>query len=139
MSAQWLSEECGAQVDHHLPSALCPLRSSDRGVWATGPIDEKKTPANTQHLQRSLTLGDMQLAREEALLFDAACSDAGNVFAQELLNVFGAQDACEVLGQLDRAPIGVFVDLISHLWYAVLYEVRRRDEYWGELLERAIG
>jgi hypothetical protein len=84
-------------------------------------------------------LCDMQLTREEAVLFDAACSDAENVFAQELLNLFGVECADEVLVQLDFAPIGIFVDLISHIWYAVLYEARRRDEYWGELLEHAVS
>lgn len=81
----------------------------------------------------------MQLGREEALLFEAACHDGENIFACELLNVFGVDRAADVLVQLDVAPIGVFIDLVSHLWYAVLHEVRRRDEYWGELLERAVG
>lgn len=81
----------------------------------------------------------MQLSREEGLLFEAACMDAENVFAQELLNLFGVDNAAQILDQLDFAPIGVFIDLVSHLWYAILHEVRRRDEYWGELLERAVG
>ena len=82
---------------------------------------------------------DMQLTREEAVLFEAACGDAENVFAQELLNLFGVECAGDVLWNLDFAPIGVFVDLISHIWYAVLFEARRRDEYWGEILERAVS
>ena len=81
----------------------------------------------------------MQLSREEALLFEAACRDCENNFACELLNLFAAEGAAEVLMQLEMAPIGVFIDLVGHLWYAILHEARRQDEHWGELLERAVG
>jgi hypothetical protein len=81
----------------------------------------------------------MQLDPEEALLFEAACSDTGNAFAQELLNVFGVERATDLLAQVDLAPIGVYVDLLGHVEYAVFHEARRRDEYGGERLEDSAG
>ena len=80
----------------------------------------------------------MQLTGSEKALFEAACLDDQNVFAQELMNLFGCENSADVLAQLNSAPIGVFVDVLSHIWYAVVHEARRQDERWGEMLERAV-
>jgi hypothetical protein len=81
----------------------------------------------------------MQLLGEELNLFVAACGDMENNHAQELLNVFGAEQPAEVFLQMRHAPLGVFVDVVSHVWYAIIYEAGRRDPAWGEVLERMYG
>jgi hypothetical protein len=59
-------------------------------------------------------------------LFDAACLDPANDFAQELMNVFGAEKAFQILDHMPTVPLGLFVDVISHLWRAVNHEAVRR-------------
>lgn len=81
----------------------------------------------------------MRLAGEELNLFTAACADVQNIHAQELMNVFGVDNGREVLIQVNHAPIGIFVDMVQHIWYAILHEASRRDRYWGEVLERAMS
>lgn len=81
----------------------------------------------------------MQLAGEELSLFTAACEDVENIHAQELMNVFGVTNAPDVLVHVNHAPIGVFVDIVAHIWYAILHEASRRDVRWGEFLERAMS
>ena len=61
----------------------------------------------------------MKLASDDMRLFEIACADPANVHAQELLNVFAAETAHEVLEQLSVAPLGVMADLFAHLWRAV--------------------
>ena len=55
------------------------------------------------------------------------------------MNVFGVDNGKEVLVQVNHAPIGIFVDVVQHIWYAILHEASRRDHYWGEVLERAMS
>lgn len=59
-------------------------------------------------------------------LFEAACADPTNAFAQELMNVFGAEKAFQILAHLPSVPLGLLVDVISHLWKALTYEELRR-------------
>jgi hypothetical protein len=68
----------------------------------------------------------MRLSPEEMDLFEASCKDAGNEHAQELLNVFGAERALDVLNHMPTIPLGLLIDIISHLWNAMNHEMRRR-------------
>ncbi len=70
----------------------------------------------------------MRLSPDEMELFEAGCRDQTNVHAQELLNVFGAERALEVLTQLSLVPLGLLIEIVSHLWHALNHEIRRRDE-----------
>jgi hypothetical protein len=81
----------------------------------------------------------VRLSGEELVLFNAACADTNNIHAQELLNLFAAETPEDVLYQVRHAPIGVFVDVVSHIWYAILHEASLRDMRWSEILERALG
>lgn len=76
--------------------------------------------------RRSGMLVGVKLSAEEMELFDASCRDLRNIHAQELLNVFAVEDAHEVLAQLHHAPLGLFADLVVHLWNAVRHETNRR-------------
>ena len=69
----------------------------------------------------------MRLSDEEMELFDAACTDPHNAFAQELMNVFGSEQAFQILEHMPTVPLGLLVDVISHLWKALNYELQRRD------------
>ena len=62
----------------------------------------------------------------EMEMFDAACSDPHNEFAQELLNVFGAEKAIQILDHMPMVPLGLLVDVVSHLWRALNHEAARR-------------
>jgi hypothetical protein len=68
----------------------------------------------------------VRLSPQEMDLFEASCRDAGNMHAQELLNVFGAERALEVLHQMPTIPLGLLVDIVSHLWHAMNHEMRKR-------------
>lgn len=68
----------------------------------------------------------MRLSDEEMELFDAACADPSNAFAQELMNVFGAEKAFQIIDHMPSVPLGLLVDVISHLWKALTYELQRR-------------
>ena len=68
----------------------------------------------------------MKMSSEEMALFDAACADPHNEFAQELLNVFGAERAIQILEHMPMVPLGLLVDVVSHLWRALNYEAGRR-------------
>jgi hypothetical protein len=81
----------------------------------------------------------VRLAGEELNLFTSACADTNNIHAQELMNVFGVVTGREVLLHVNQAPLGVFVDVVTHIWYAILHEASRQDARWGEILERAMG
>ncbi len=81
----------------------------------------------------------MHLDAEELNLFVAACADEGNIHAQQLLNVFGVENAADVLFQLRHAPIGIFADVVANIWFAILYEAARRDAMWAEVLERILS
>ena len=70
----------------------------------------------------------MRLEREELALFEAACADPGNLHAQELLNMFGAEDADCILQNLPGVPIGLFAELVGHIWHAI-DEARQRDRF----------
>lgn len=70
----------------------------------------------------------MRLEREELALFEEACADAGNLHAQELLNMFGADNAACVLQSLPGVPLGLFADLVGHIWSAI-DEARQRDRF----------
>ena len=70
----------------------------------------------------------MRLEREELALFEAACADPGNLHAQELMNMFGAEDAGCVLQNLPSVPIGLFADLVGHIWHAI-DEARQRNRF----------
>ena len=64
----------------------------------------------------------MRLSPDDMQLFERACANEHNPHAQELLNLFAAESAMEVLGHLEYAPLGVLADLIAHLWRAVEHE-----------------
>ncbi len=81
----------------------------------------------------------MRLGTEEFNLFVAACADMGNIHAQQLLNVFGVESAADVLVHLRHAPIGIFVDVVANVWFAILHEAGRRDALWAEVLERVLS
>jgi hypothetical protein len=70
----------------------------------------------------------MRLSDEEMGLFEAACADAHNDAAQELINLFGAESAIEILDRMVTVPIGILVDVVTHLWYAINFELRRRGQ-----------
>jgi len=59
--------------------------------------------------------------------------------AQELMNVFGVANARDVLEHAQLAPIGVFIDVVAHIWYAILHEASRHDPRWSEVLERSFS
>jgi len=69
----------------------------------------------------------MRLSDKEMDLFNSACGDPHNVFAQELVNVFGSEEAFKILDHMPTVPLGLLVDVISHLWKALNYELQRRD------------
>ena len=68
----------------------------------------------------------MRLSDEEMELFEAACADVHNDAAQELINLFGAESAIRILELMVTVPIGILVDVVTHLWYAINFELRRR-------------
>lgn len=68
----------------------------------------------------------MRLDDEEMLLFTAACADLGNEHAQELLNLFGAEAAGRVLELMPTVPLGLFTELVGHVWRSIDH-ARRRD------------
>lgn len=70
----------------------------------------------------------MRLDREEMSLFESACSDAGNIHAQELMNVFGAESAMMVLERMPTVPLGLFADLVGHVWRAI-EEAKQREGF----------
>ena len=72
------------------------------------------------------TLRWMRLSDEEMGLFEAACADPGNDAAQELINLFGAESAIEIMDRMVTVPIGILIDVITHLWYAINFELRRQ-------------
>jgi hypothetical protein len=78
----------------------------------------------------------MRLDRDEMLLFEAACADPGNLAAQELLNVFGVENAERVLENMPGVPLGLFTDLVGHIWQAI-EEARRRDAFNARFVIRA--
>jgi hypothetical protein len=79
-------------------------------------------------LARSSYLGVMRLDREEMSLFESACGDAGNTHAQELMNVFGAESALTVLERMPTVPLGLFADLVGHVWRAI-DEAKQREQF----------
>lgn len=81
----------------------------------------------------------MKLVGQELNLFVRACADPHNVPAQQVLNLFGAATAGEALVQLQLAPLGIFVDVITHIRLAVLHEASRQDPRWGDMLERILS
>jgi hypothetical protein len=68
----------------------------------------------------------MRMSPEEMDLFSAACADPENRHAQDLLNLFGADQALQILEQMPTIPLGLFVDVATHVWHALHYEARRR-------------
>ena len=68
----------------------------------------------------------MRLSEEEMELFEAACADVQNDAAQELINLFGAESAIEIMDRMVTVPIGILIDVVTHLWYAINFELRRR-------------
>ena len=68
----------------------------------------------------------MRLSELEMDLFQAACIDPHNTFAQELMNVFGCEEAMQIIEDMPRVPLGLLVDVVSHLWKAVNHELQRR-------------
>jgi hypothetical protein len=68
----------------------------------------------------------MRLSEEEMDLFSAACHDPGNLHAVELLNLFGADQALQILEQVSSIPLGLFVDVATHIWHALHHEAVRR-------------
>ena len=61
----------------------------------------------------------MRLDRDEMVLFEAACANPRNLPAQELMNVFGVESAEKVLESIPNVPLGLFADLVGHIWKAI--------------------
>ena len=78
----------------------------------------------------------MRLDHDEMLLFQAACEDTANLHAQELLNVFGAETASKVLEDLPSVPLGLFADLVGHIWLAI-ESARATDRQEARFVVRA--
>jgi hypothetical protein len=78
----------------------------------------------------------MRLDRDEMLLFESACCDQGNVHAQELLNVFGAESASMVLERMPTVPLGLFSELVGHVWRAI-EEAKQRDRFHARFTVRS--
>ena len=64
----------------------------------------------------------MRLSTEEMVLFNSACSNPNNLHAQDLLNVFGAERAIDILDKMTTIPLGIVVDVVSHMWNALAFE-----------------
>ena len=78
----------------------------------------------------------MRLDHDEMLLFEAACADTTNLHAQELLNVFGAESASKVLEDLPGVPLGLFAELVGHVWLAI-DAARQSDRQEARFVVRA--
>ena len=78
----------------------------------------------------------MRLDHDEMLLFEAACLDTANLHAQELLNVFGAETASKVLEDLPGVPLGLFAELVGHVWLAI-ENARQSDRREARFVVRA--
>ena len=61
-------------------------------------------------------------------LFNAACCDTANAHAQELVNLFGAEKALDILEHLPAIPLGILIDVVTNIWHALSFEHRRRGE-----------
>jgi hypothetical protein len=121
-------------------SSACRADAAGTGLSRKIPtIPANFTSRNTRYRRSRLHDGYVHLGTAELNLFVAACADGTNVHAQQLLNVFGTETAEDVLVQLCHAPIGIFADLVSNIWFAILYEAARRDPMWAEVLERVLS
>lgn len=60
-------------------------------------------------------------------LFNAACANPENTHAQDLLNVFGAERAIDILEKMPTVPLGVLVDVVRYVWLALTCECYNRD------------
>ena len=67
----------------------------------------------------------MRLSDEEMILFNSACSNPENVYGQDLLNVFGAERAVDVIEKMTTMPLGILVEVVAHLWHALTFESSR--------------
>ena len=67
----------------------------------------------------------MKLSHDEMVLRNAACSNPENVHGQDLLNVFGAERAIEIVEKMTTIPLGVVVEGMAHLWHALNFEAER--------------
>ena len=67
----------------------------------------------------------MKLSDDEMVLLNAACSNPENIHGQDLLNVFGAERAIEIVEKMTTVPLGIVVDVVSHLWHAMSFEAER--------------
>lgn len=68
----------------------------------------------------------MQLTRDDAHAFEAACADHRNDSAQELVNATGVAEAQKILAFVVSAPPAVKPDLVRHVWTAIQEQERRR-------------
>ncbi|HEU4521549.1 MAG TPA: hypothetical protein VFT12_06075 [Thermoanaerobaculia bacterium] len=78
----------------------------------------------------------MRLDRDDMMLFQSACADPGNLHAQELMNVFGVENAERVLENMPTVPLGLFADLVGHVWRAI-EEAKRRDQFRARFAVKA--
>jgi len=67
----------------------------------------------------------MRLSAQEMELFESACANPENTHAQDLLNVFGAERALDVLRKMPSIPLGIVIDVVRHLWLALTFEAYR--------------
>jgi len=68
----------------------------------------------------------MRLTSMEMQLLVAACADHANDAARELLNLFAAEHAEDVMLLIPTVPLGLLAEITAHLWRAVNYEHRKR-------------
>jgi hypothetical protein len=68
-------------------------------------------------------------------LFEIACANPENTHAQDLLNVFGADGAVHILRTMPLVPLGVFVDVVRHIWLALTFEALRMGDNFQWVIE----
>jgi hypothetical protein len=78
----------------------------------------------------------MQLYGEDLRLFTAACQDTRNIHAQEVMNIFGVDNPDDAVRHATRAPLGMLLDVVGHVWRANIHQALTEDPVWGDVLER---
>ena len=67
----------------------------------------------------------MKLSPEDMRTFEQACADRGNRAAEQLVNVFGAASAAEIVAQLNEIPAPLHEELAKQVQEAINEQKRR--------------
>lgn len=51
------------------------------------------------------------------------------------MNLFGSERALQVLEQMPIVPLGLLIDVVSHLWHAMTVEMQRRGGQFIPVLD----